>query len=302
MAAHRLLTPASSAPLSLFPFVQFELAGSTGIADGRYPVREPASADAPRGETELVLVAETLGAPAPARRRLRRPKPRDAEWTEEATVPVTRLTVIEVVAIEGEGSTWLERVREDDEMRDDLVDRALSCATRAISAWRIAAADASIGDPSLDSAIVARVGFGEGDGLVEGRWVEAIDLGREARRRTRSEALRPQERMAALLGGREAPLACEELLLRARSDLDADRGREGALQLRVALEALLAEREALTQPRQADDVALLDSRRRITGEAANEALRGRLGAERLAEVADTLEVCERVLRRRAAHG
>jgi len=302
MVAHHQPTPASSAPLSLFPFVQFELAGSTGIADGRYPVREPAGDDIPRGETELVLVAETLGAPSPARRRLRRSKPRDVDSSDAATVPLTRLTVIDAAEIEGEGEAWLERMRSDEDMRDALVDRALGCATRALSAWRVAAADASIGDPSLDGALAVRVGFGEGDGLVEGHWVEAIELAREARRRTRGKALRPHERMAALLGGRDAPLACEELLLRARSDIDAGRGRESALQLRVALEALLAEREAFAQPRQADDLDQLDSKRKVTGEAANEALLGRLNAERLAEVQETLALCERVLRRRAAHG
>lgn len=46
----------------------------------------------------------------------------------------------------------------------------------------------------------------------------------------------------------------------------------------------------------------LDGRRKITGEAANEALQGPLRTERVAEVAETLAVCERVLRRRAAHG
>ena len=42
---------------------------------------------------------------------------------------------------------------------------------------------------------------------------------------------RPQERLAALLGGRDAALACEELALRARGDLDHGRAREAALQL-----------------------------------------------------------------------
>ena len=51
----------------------------------------------------------------------------------------------------------------------------------------------------------------------------------------------PEERFAALLGGREQALACEELVLRARADLDAGREREAALEARVALEALLAE-------------------------------------------------------------
>ena len=51
----------------------------------------------------------------------------------------------------------------------------------------------------------------------------------------------PEERFAALVGGHGSPLAAEELVLRARADLDAGRTREAALQARVALEALLAE-------------------------------------------------------------
>ena len=62
--------------------------------------------------------------------------------------------------------------------------------------------------------------------------------------RTRREAaLRPQERLGALLGGRDAVLACEELALRARQDVDAGRRREAALQLDAALTAGLAELE-----------------------------------------------------------
>ena len=51
----------------------------------------------------------------------------------------------------------------------------------------------------------------------------------------------PEERFAALVGGHGSPLAADELVLRARADLDAGRTREAALQARVALEALLAE-------------------------------------------------------------
>ena len=46
-------------------------------------------------------------------------------------------------------------------------------------------------------------------------------------------ALAPQERLAALLAGRDVALACEELALRARLDLDQGREREAALQLRA---------------------------------------------------------------------
>ena len=53
----------------------------------------------------------------------------------------------------------------------------------------------------------------------------------------------PGERVAAVLGGRDVALACEELALRARGDLDHGRVREAALQLSVALDAALAELE-----------------------------------------------------------
>ena len=61
----------------------------------------------------------------------------------------------------------------------------------------------------------------------------------------------PDERFAALLGGREAALACEELVLRARADADAGRDREAALQARIALESLLSEMEKLPAARRA---------------------------------------------------
>ena len=96
--------------------------------------------------------------------------------------------------------------------------------------------------------------------------------------------------------------ACELLLIRARSDLDAGRVREAALQVRVGLEALLADREALAAPDQDKDFAALDERRAITGEAANEALAGELSDERAAEVTETLRIAERVLRRKRALG
>jgi hypothetical protein len=247
-------------------------------------------------------VAETFAAPTPSRRRLRRAKPKDADDSAEAAVPVTRLTVVVAGEIDGDAEAWLERLRMDEESRNALVDRALAAATRAAAAQRVAVADASVADPTLAGALVVRVGFGEGDELVEGRWERAMELPREARRRTRGEAIRPQERMAAYLGGRDTPLACEELLIRARSDVSGARMREAALQVRVGLEALLAEREAFPQASQADDLGFLDGRRTITGEAANDALKGALTKERAAEVTETLAVCERVLRRRAAHG
>jgi hypothetical protein len=278
------------------------LAGSLGIADGRYAVREAGADEGADPETPLVLVVETYGAPYPTRRRMRKAKAQAADAGGQTQVPVTRLMVVVASEIEDDPEAWLERVRKDETQRDDLVERGLACIRRAVAARRITATDPAIADPTAESMLAIRIGFGEGDELVERQWEQAIEVPRDAKRASRSEALRPQERMAALLGLRDTPLACEELVLRARADLSANRGREAALQLRVALEALLAERERLTGHGQEADLAALDKRRKATGEAANEALQGPPSADRASEVEQTLAICERVLRRRAAHG
>lgn len=259
----------------------------------------------PAGEaevTEAVLVARTYGAPAPPRRLRRRAKPRAADPGKLPSLPLTELTVIEADEIEGDAEEWIKGLREDEERREALVARALARVARALAARRVATADPSIADPTLDATVSARVGYGHSDALVEGRYEEALELPRDGDRRSRAAALRPQERMAALLGGRARALVCEELTLRARADLDAGRVREATLQVRVGLEAMLAERERLDAPGQGEDLDFLDERRQITGDAANEALVGDLSGPREAELADTLAVCERVLRRQTVHG
>jgi hypothetical protein len=106
--------------------------------------------------------------------------------------------------------------------------------------------------------------------------------------------LAPQERLAAILGGRDAPLAGEDLLLRARADLDAERHREAALQARVALEALIAE-----LGRESRDVDDLRNRRQAIGQAANAALDGDLSEEQAVAVAEAVVAMDRALRHRA---
>lgn len=255
------------------------------------------------GKAEAVIVVRAFGAPAPPRRRLRRARPQKVEPDARGVVPVTELTWIEPTPLEGDPAAWLDALRGDRENSDELIDRARLDATRALAARRVAAADPAVPDVHLSSATSLKVGYGTGDGLVDGQVEEAVELPpEEGRAQSRASALRPQERQAAILGGRESPLAGEELLIRARADLEAGRDREAALQLRVALEALLAEREALKAPGQDEDMASLDERRGITGEAANAALTRNLAPERLAEVSETVAICERVLRRRSALG
>jgi hypothetical protein len=102
----------------------------------------------------------------------------------------------------------------------------------------------------------------------------------------------PDERFAAILGGREAALACEELILRARADADAGRSREAALQARIALESLLAELDALPDARR----AALDGDRAAVGRAANAALRGPLDPAEREAVSEAITRMEAALR------
>ena len=149
-----------------------------------------------------------------------------------------------------------------------------------------------------------RIGYGSGEEVAAGRFTRrparSTSGRRRLARRRREEELRPQERVAAVLGGRERIDACETLLLRARADLDAGRDREAALQLRVGLEALLVELQgALARPRPRGGHGDADERRGEAGEAANAALRGRARPRSAtSSVEELLEICERVLRRR----
>jgi len=276
----------------LFSFVQFEFPWALGPDDGRYVVRPAGTGESP----SHILVLQTLG--ARERRRLRRGKPRTAEpEPAPASVATTRATVITV----GPPSGSEEALREwfGAESHGETVDAALRVLNGALRHHRAAAADPGIHEVTADNALVLRVGYGRGEQVAEGRWAEAVEVpATPAGRQRRTAALRPQERLAALLGGREDPLACEELVLRARTDLDAGRSREAALQLRVALEAALAELEG--RPDLAERIGELREQRGAVGDAANAALRGPLSPAALEHAEHAVERLEALLRARTA--
>ncbi len=119
----------------------------------------------------------------------------------------------------------------------------------------------------------------------------------------REAALRPQERLAAILGGRDVALACEELALRARLDFDAGRTREAALQLRIAVECALAELAPWgDHERLRLRLEELKEERISVAIAANSALVGGLDEETAEEVARLLLLLEAALRVRTVVG
>lgn len=279
---------------SLFAFVQFEFPWELGPVPGRYVLRDSAA------EADLrVLVIATLGA---RERRLfgRRRSRTAAPSPEAALVTTTRATLIRGIPLDEQArEAW---------MKDPgaPVPGELEVLNRVLHAHRIASADPFVREASLDQALVVRVGYGAGEEVAEGRWTEAVEPGDtegaalKRLRAQRAEALRPQERLAAVLGGRDAALACEELALRARADFDAGRLREAALQLRVALEAAIAELEAWRGRRDLDDrLDELHASRRAVGDAANAALRGGLPEETIVDVERVLGRVEAAIRARA---
>jgi hypothetical protein len=276
--------------------VQFEFAGTLAVPDGRYLARSDGK--------QQVLVLETLGAPSPPRRRRRRPKEPEAAAGPKP-LPLSRVTAVraeEPFEEAGEADAWLEEALASEDSIDAVVAEGVALLNRAVHAHAVASADPLGTELRADRAATVRIGHGSGKEVASGRFSSAREVdvraGGSARRR-QDEALRPQERVAAVLGGREQLDACETLILRVRADLDSDRRREAALQLRVGLEAMLIELDgALADPDHELDMAELEARRGEVGDAANAALRGDLSLEDERTVTELTQICERILRRR----
>ena len=281
-----------------FCVVQFEFPWVLGPADGRYTIREHL------GETPShVLVLRVLG--AAERRRLlgRRRRGRAIEATPDQPpepVVTTRATLVDTAALDGyeAASRWLGEAD-----LDALAAVALARLNRVLHAHRVASADPFVREVALGQALVVRVGFGDGARVADARWDRARELAHAApaagMTRPRAAALRPQERLAALLAGRDVALACEELTLRVRLDVDAGRLREAALGLRVAFEAALAELEPWRDGAGlAGRLAELGGRREEVGAAADAALQGGLDDEQTAVVGAVLGRIEAALRAR----
>ncbi len=223
---------------------------------------------------------------------------RKAEPEPEPT-PVTtgRATMIDVAApLAGADAarTWLAEAGEAD------LTAGLAVLNQALHAFRLVTTDPSLHAVERRQLLAARVGYGAGEQVADGLWTDALELLLPAGRESRSKVLHPQARLAAVLGRREPALACEELVLRARSDLDHGRDREASLQLLVALDAALAELagaastadlgQRLTELRgQRDPVAIV----------AQAALSGPLSAAHRETVAFTVGRIEAALRARA---
>ena len=232
------------------------------------------------------------------RRRLGRRRPRAAApGAGPDAVAVTRATVIATDPLPSDGAhDWLKQAVE---ARDATVGDALVILNRAIHGHRLSASDPYVAEVSEAQALATRVGYGSGEQVADGDWEEATEL--PPPKEKRSVLLTPQQRLAAVLSGRDVALACEDFALRARLDLDQGRGREAALQLSLALETALAELEGWRGSegvsRRLDQLA---EHREPVADAAAAALQGGLQPEQTEAVEAALKRLEATLRARLA--
>lgn len=223
----------------IFPFLQVEMPLRLGVPDGRWMIRAPGSE-----EVEYVVVLAGMRAPRSGALRRAGRRPAVKPEPEPASVPVTRVTVVSARPLEDEaaGRAWLAQVDPERE-----IDLAFGALNRLLAAHRVAAADPYVHEVAPEQAIALRTGFGVGEQVAEGRWLQARELHlrqRSRRRRARRAAiLHSHERLASVLSSERRPLLCEELALRARLDLDRGRPALAAVELERALSLAVVELE-----------------------------------------------------------
>jgi hypothetical protein len=290
----------------LFLFVQCEFPWALGPPDGRYLLRSETD-----GEPERVVVLGTVGVgravlarggPGALRRKATRRRSVPAQ-PEPEPVAITRATIVDPVSLSAErqARAWLADLDSERE-----VAAAFAVLNRVLHAQRIATADPYAREVSPSQALTIRAGWGEGEWVAEGLWSHAVELPRTAPRarvRRRGSALRADERLAELLAARERPLLCEELILRARLDLDQGRLAHAAIELDRALSAALME---LGDEQRTDlplRVAELEALRPDVAEAARAVLRPDASTEPDEEaIRHALGRLESALRARSAAG
>jgi len=239
-----------------------------------------------------VIVIQTIGAALKRDRVLsrRRRRPAPAEPQDEVEpVAVTRVTVIRGASFDDVAAArdWLGRHRNADAASREVI-AALRLLNHAVHAHRVAAGDPYAADVSLTRARRVRLGYGTGEELVEGRWREAYAVPPEVARGRRRRMLAPEEQLAHMLGGRRPAHLSEDLLLRARLDLDQGRTRAAALQLRSAYDAMEAELEG----------GGLGAHAAHVSDLATAALTRELTDADVAALEETIAALERVARKR----
>ncbi len=281
-----------------FPFIQFEFTFNLGVADGRYIVRhEHAAAD--------VIVFGS--SEATGRKRFGKRRRRSADTDDAVSGPSSTVTVVlpDRFTDEQIAARWLADRSGDTDEAENEIEKALKLLNEALAAHRVASSDPYVSELDRDRAATVKIGFGRGEEIADQKWSEAMDLPElQKGKRRRRRIIDPQIKFAAILSRKETALLAEELLLRAKLDLQTNRLRHAALQADLALEALLAEQgqseleEGEKGERQASDLNWLRSQEKSLERIADSALGGDLEPESAAAIEEIVERMERFLRRR----
>jgi hypothetical protein len=201
---------------------------------------------------------------------------------------------------EAAAKQWLERCRRHEVERSELVDTSLLVVNRAVHGHRVAGSDPYVRDVSAAQAQTVRIGYGTGDDVVDGNWRDAYDLPPGSRTRSsRRQMLAPQEELAGILSGKRPAYVSDDLILRARLDLEQGRPEQAVLQLRTGLDALAAElRRDKSKVRGTEALGDLAAAVRDLASVPE----GKLTGERKERLAETIAHTERLLRRRRYSG
>ncbi len=244
-----------------------------------------------------VIVFATPQAARRSRLRGRRPRRLPPGTTEPQPVAITRVSVIAADPFDDPGAAreWLDRCRGREEQGSDEVGAALVHINRAVCAYRVAAFNPHARDVTREHAAMVRLGYGSGSELVDGAWHDAYTLpAGQHPRRSRRRMLEPDQELAAILGRRRpGAQPSEELLLRARLDLEHGRLTEAAFEARGAAEALIAELATEDAP-----PAALSRHVEDATAMSRAALSDPLGEEQAKKLDELVTALERIVRRR----
>ncbi len=206
---------------------------------------------------------------------------------------------------DNEASEWLIPSTANERV-DELMAETLSTLDRALAAEAATTGRPYVQAIGIDDVVGARIGFGDGDRLSEGLYLEAFEIdargGTASPRRERMNRTRPLARIAAIIGGKEQAAACEFLVPRIRSDLEGGRVMSAALVIEVAVRASIVELDTILDlPEHAADLdrlaELLPELTELTDAILAE---GKPWPGLADSLEEPLGIIERVLRRRRA--
>ncbi len=270
-----------------FRIVRLEAPGRVDVPDGRWMLRGHAN------RPEAVVVIEHVERPRSKFRRRR------GERDEAPAIDAVRLTVIDADPLDVEDpDRWLQRA----DPRPQLA-TALERVGRLLHLHAAAAEETEPRSVRAQDLSAALLGYGTGEEAADGQLSQArpINVPNATPQRVRrsGSGMGPDERLADLLAGRDAVLAAELLTLRAREDLLRGRTREAALQLRVAVEAAIAELEPWrAAPELGPAIDRLRDQRRAVADLAAAAVRGGLDEQQVELVRNLIRETTTALRRR----